>query len=329
MKSLQFGAAGGPIEISAIGCGTGEIGGLIGKRDSFAILDYYTERGGTLIDTAKVYGSWHVADRPLSEEMIGQWMQLRGNRHKLTISTKGAHPLASNAERTPRVTPQAIAGDIEDSLFALGTDYIDIYWLHRDDVTQPVGPIMEALNDAIRAGKIRAIGASNWTTARIGEANAYAAAHGLAGFAGTQVMWSAAKFEEPVYFDDTLVMMTPADYAWCRANGLAVFAFSSQARGVFVKAPAAGGLANLNEEYRRYFSNAIIEGQIAVAQELAEKYRTTVSAVLLAYINSHDVPSVALAGFSKLSQAQDSLDNPDIALAPEELNRLGWLEIQG
>ncbi len=327
MKTLKFNAAGGPIEISAIVCGTAEIGGNVGKRDSFAILDYYLEQGGTLIDTAKVYGSWHIPDRPLSEEMIGQWMQARGNRRRVVISTKGAHPLWSDMD-TPRVTPGTIAGDIEDSLFALGTDYIDIYWLHRDDVTQSVGPIMEALNRAIREGKIRAIGASNWSVARVGEANAYAAAHGLQGFAGTQVMWSAAKFVEPLNFDDTLVQMSPADYAWYRQEGIAIFAFSSQARGVFVKAPAAGGLSRLSEEYRRYFSNTIIDGQIAYAHKLAEKYRTTPSSILLAYINSHDAASVALAGFSSLAQAKDSLDNTDIALTPEELGRLGWMELQ-
>jgi hypothetical protein len=94
------------------------------------------------------------------------------------------------------------------------------------------------------------------------------------------------------------------------------------------KAPAAGGLANLREEYRRYFSNDIIEDQIAVAYELAEKYRTTPSAILLAYITSHDISAVALAGFSNLAQAKDTLDNTDITLTPEELSRLGWMERQ-
>ena len=264
----------------------------------------------------------------MSEEMIGQWMHLRGNRHDVVISTKGAHPLISDIE-TPRVSPEAILGDIEDSLFALGTDYIDIYWLHRDDVTQPVAGIMEALNKAIRDGKIRALGASNWTTARIKEANAFAAANGIQGFAGTQILWSAAKFEEPLNFDNTLVMMSPADYTFCEQNGITVFAYCSQARGVFRKAPAAGGLANLDEEYRRYFSNDIIEDQIAYADALAKKYCTTPTAILLAYITSHDVPSVALAGFSKLQQAKDSLGNMDITLTPEELKQLGWLELQG
>ncbi len=328
MKHLRYGTAGSAIDISAVACGTAEMGGLVGKRESFAILDYFVEKGGNLIDTAKVYGAWHIADRPLSEEMIGQWMQLRGNRHQVVISTKGAHPLWA-AMNMPRVTPEAIRRDIEDSLFALGTDYIDIYWLHRDDSTQSVGPIMETLNDAIHAGKIRALGASNWTAARIGEANSYAAAHGLQGFAGTQILWSAAKFEEPLNFDRTLVQMSPEDYAWYRENGIAVFAYCSQARGLFRKAPALGGLSRLGEEYRRYFTNDIIEGQIAYAHELAGKYGTTPAAILLAYINSHDIPAVALAGFSSLAQAKDSLDNVDIALAPEELNRLGWMELLG
>lgn len=327
MKYLKYKAAEGTIDISAVACGTVEIGGLVSKRESFAILDYFIEKGGTLIDTAKVYAAWHVAERPLSEEMIGQWMQLRGNRHRLVISTKGAHPLWSDLS-VPRVTPEAIRGDIDDSLFALGTDYIDIYWMHRDDMTKPVGPLVEALNDAIRAGKVRAIGASNWTAARIGEANAYAAAHGLHGFTGTQLLWSAAKFEEPLNFDETLVQMEPDDYEWYGENGITVFAYCSQARGLFRKAPAAGGLSRLGEDYRRYFTNDIIEGQIAYAWELAEKYHTTPHAILLAYICAQRVPSVALAGFSNIAQAKDSLDNVDIDLAPEDLSRLGWLELK-
>lgn len=327
MKYLKYKAAEGTIDISAIACGTAEIGGKVGKRDSFAILDYFTEKGGTLIDTAKVYGAWHIPDRPLSEEMIGQWMLLRGNRHSVVISTKGAHPLWTDLSK-PRVTPEAILGDIEDSLYALGTDYIDIYWLHRDDMSQPVGAIVEALNDAVRQGKVRALGASNWTAARIGEANAYASACGLQGFTGTQIMWSAAKFEEPLNFDDTLVQMSAADYTWCEQNNITVFAYSSQAQGVFRKAPNAGGLKNLSEEYRRYFGNDIVEGQIACAQELAEKYRTTPSSILLAYITSHGVPSAALAGFSNIAQARDTLDNTDITMTQEEMNRLGWIELQ-
>lgn len=327
MKYLEYPAAEGSIRISAIGCGTAEIGGKIGKRQSFAILNYFLERGGTLIDTAKVYASWYVGDRPLSEEMIGQWMSRRGNRHDVVISTKGAHPLISDIG-TPRVTPEAILRDIEDSLFALGTDYIDIYWLHRDDVTQSVERIMAVLNKAIKQGKIRAIGASNWTRVRIDEANAFAAENGMLGFSGTQILWSAAKFEEPLNFDPALVMMFPADYAWCKHSGMTVFAYCAQARGVFTKAPAAGGLANLNETYRRYFNNDMIERQIAYAQELAEKYRTTPSAILLAYITSHDVPAVALAGFSNAAQVIDSLDNTDITLTREEMNRLGWIELR-
>jgi aryl-alcohol dehydrogenase-like predicted oxidoreductase len=77
MRHLKFKAADDAIDISAIACGTAEIGGKVGKHDSFAILDCFLEKGGTLIDTAKVYASWYVGDRPLSEEMIGQWMQLR------------------------------------------------------------------------------------------------------------------------------------------------------------------------------------------------------------------------------------------------------------
>jgi len=325
MKYIKHNTVGGPIDISSIACGTVDIGGKVGKKESFAILDHFVEQGGNLIDTAKVYASWYVGDRPLSEEMIGYWMNVRGNRNDIVISTKGAHQLISDMD-TPRVSAQYILQDIDESLFALGTDYIDIYWLHRDDDTKPVSEIMPALNKAIKAGKLLSIGASNWTPARMDEANAFCANNGLQGFSGMQILWSAAQYVDMLNFDDDLVQITPDIYQWCTQRGMLMFAYASQARGVFRKAPAAGGLANLNETYRRYFTNERIDAQIAYAYELAVKYDTTPSAVLLAYITSQGLPSVALAGFSRLAQAKDSLHDPDVMLTAEERARLGWLE---
>ena len=132
---------------------------------SFALLDAVFEMGGNTLDTAHIYAGGN------SERGIGQWMRSRSNREQVVIISKGCH---HNADRK-RVTPFDLATDLHDSLARLQTDYIDVYLLHRDDPSLPVGPIVEAFNEHWRAGRIRAFGGSNWTHERIQAANDYAA----------------------------------------------------------------------------------------------------------------------------------------------------------
>ena len=135
-----------------------------------ALLDAIYELGGNTFDTARIYSS---------EPPLGRWINERGIRDEVVIIDKGAHPEGDRK----RVTPADISADLAESLGRLGTDYIDLYLLHRDDPDVPVGPIIEALNEHVDAGRIRAFGASNWQHQRIGQANEYAASHGLVPFA--------------------------------------------------------------------------------------------------------------------------------------------------
>ncbi|HEY3417150.1 MAG TPA: aldo/keto reductase, partial [Armatimonadota bacterium] len=135
---------------------------IINQRDweqSVTLLDAAVRHGVTTLDTAHVYAGGD------SERAIGRWMVERGNRAQMVILSKGAHP---NADRA-RVTPFDITADLTDSLTRLKTEYIDIYLLHRDDPSVPVGPIVEVLNEHQRAGRIRAFGGSNWTHQRLQE----------------------------------------------------------------------------------------------------------------------------------------------------------------
>ena len=133
------------------------------QERSFALLDAVFEMGGNTLDTAHIYAGGN------SERGIGQWMRARGNREQVVIISKGCH---HNADRK-RVTPFDLAADLHDSLARLQTDTIDVYLLHRDDPSLPVGPIVEAFNEHWRAGRIRAFGGSNWTHERIQAANDY------------------------------------------------------------------------------------------------------------------------------------------------------------
>src|ERR1700722_8174619 len=152
--------------------------------DMHELYRVYCEAGVNFFDTAHCYACWVPNGNGCSERSLGECLRKFGNRGEVVISTKGAHPNQGPVYPRPDdcMTPGVIGSDITESLERLQIDRIDLYTLHRDDLRHPVGEIIETLNAEIARGRLRYIGASNWTVDRIAEANAYAAAHGRQGF---------------------------------------------------------------------------------------------------------------------------------------------------
>lgn len=189
----------------------------------FELLDEFVAHGGTAIDTARCYGE--------SEEVIGRWLEARGHREEIFLITKGGMA----EEGPPRLVVDGFAEkidrDLTESLDHLRTDYIDLYFLHRDAPSFPVGPIVEGLNAELERGRIRAFGGSNWEPRRIDEANEYAAQHGLTGFAAVSNHLSLAVPTGPFY--EGLLWVDPAARRWHVERGIPNFSWASLARGFF------------------------------------------------------------------------------------------------
>ena len=194
-------------------------------EECFDLLDAVFELGGTTFDTAHGYGGGD-ADR-----VLGQWMEARGNRDRVVIVGKGCH---HNIDRR-RVTPYDLASDLMDTLARLRTDHVDLYLLHRDDPSLSVGPIMDALADHQRAGRIRAFGGSNWSPRRIQEANAYAEQHGLPAMRASSPNFSlAVQRQEP--WPECISISGPdgaQDRNWYRLTRMPLLVWSSLAGGFF------------------------------------------------------------------------------------------------
>ena len=190
-----------------------------------AVLDAAVEAGVNAFDTAHVYGG--------SEELLGRWLKGK-DLDKLVIETKGCHPTPL---RPDRVTPACLVKDVETSLRRLGVECLDLFLLHRDSRRAPVGELVETLNDLRKQGKLRAFGGSNWTAARLREANGYAAAHGLEPFTVSSPNFGlACQVRDPWGGGAGCVTLTgkgqEEERAWYRESGTAVLAFSSLARGL-------------------------------------------------------------------------------------------------
>ena len=187
-----------------------------------AVLDEYVRLGGNVIDTARVYEDGD------SERALGAWLERRAElRERLVVVSKGAHPDGARK----RVTPADIEHDLRASVELLHGP-IDLYLLHRDDPSVPVESIVDCLNEHRQAGRIRAFGTSNWTTPRIDEANAYAAANGLEGICISSQHFSLAVQNEE-HWPDTRSANEPAVHEWHVRTQTPLLAWSSLARGYF------------------------------------------------------------------------------------------------
>ena len=222
---MQYGTIPGvPKPVSRLVQGTANTVFDPGKPDqAFALLDLAMEHGINTFDTAHVYGEGN-------ETTLGSWVRTRGVRDQVVILAKGAHPYGHN-----RVTPEDIESDLTESLRRQGDTYFDLYVLHRDDPSVPVGPIVEALDGHKKAGRIGAYGGSNWSWQRIKEANDYAEAHGLTPFAVTSPNYSLAEMYEAPW-DGCLSISGPQGEdarAFYAQSGIAVMPWSSMAGGFF------------------------------------------------------------------------------------------------
>ena len=286
------------LSLSRISLGTAPFGSSIPRQTAFDILDQYLLYGGNLLDTAAVYGLG------LSEKTIGTWMQKRGVRNRVYISTKGAHP--SLPDWKPRVNDAAIRSDIEDSLRNLGTDYIDIYYLHRDDESRPVSEIMPILHRFVCEGKVRHLGASNWTVSRIDEANTFARSNGLSEFSFSQIMWSAAYINKSNVYDQTLVVMDEHEYSGYCHNNIPVMAYSSQAQGLFSHIQQRGYEA-LSDSLLRTYINDGTRDRAEKILALARDTGLSPTAISLGYLLYSKIIAFPIIGVSSLSRLDESM----------------------
>ena len=283
----------------------------------FALLDSVLAAGFTTLDTGHVYGGGE------SERTLGRWIEARGNREQLVIISKSAH---HNIDRK-RVTPFDIASDIHDSLARLRVDYVDLHLLHRDDPSQPVGPIVEALNEHRAAGRIRAFGGSNWRAERIEEANAYADASGLVPFVASSPHFSLAEeFEVP--WEDGVTIAGPGNEqarAWYRETGMPVFAWSSLSGGFFSGRVSRDDTTCMNETCLRAYCREPNFRRLDRVRELANAKGVSVPQLALAWVLNQPLNVFPIVGGATGKEVQSNLKALELTLSQDEQD---WLDLK-
>jgi len=303
-------------QVSQIVMGTMIIG-LKNYDESKALLDDALSLGINTFDCALVYGGGD------SERALGQWMAERCNREQVYIITKGAHP---NRDRA-RVTSFDITSDLMDSLARLKTNYIDLYFLHRDDTSVPVSIIIDVLNEHHKAGRIRAFGGSNWTHQRIAEANAYAKSKGLVPMTASSPNYGLCEQVDDPWGPGCVTISGPKEAAgrqYYLEQNMPVFAYSSLGRGML-----SGRVTRENQ--KELLDNAALKAyahevnfkRLDRARKLAEQKGVSVPQIALAYIVNQPFKVFPIVGAASKQELAEAVAAADIVLSEKECR---WLD---
>ena len=286
-----------------------------------ALLDAVWEHGGRTFDTAHGYGDGAC------ERALGAWLASRGVRDEAVILGKGAHPYDGRV----RVTPEDITSDLHESLERMGVETIDLYLLHRDDPTKPVGPIVDILNEHKRAGRIRRFGGSNWTTARIEAANLYAAQHGLEPFTVSSPNFSLAQ-QRKAPWEGCISVSGEAgasEREWYIANAMPVFPWSSLAGGFF-----SGRFTRTNlNTFTETLDLLAVESycfednfrRLDRAGEVAARHDASVAQVALAWVLHQPMRTFPIVGCRTGAEFAANAAALELTLTPEEV---AWIDLQ-
>ena len=300
------------LEVAPLAFGGNVFGWTIDQPTSFELLDSFVDSGLNLLDTADVYSAWKEGNvGGESETIIGNWFKRSGKRNKIVLATKCGFDGSTDKKN---LSAAHIHKAVDASLKRLQTDHIDLYQAHSDDEKVPLEETLEAFDQLIKMGKVGAIGASNYSAARLKEALKVSDQNSFARFQCLQPeynLYVRASYEDAVE-------------ELCVKENIGVISYFSLARGFLsgkyrteedlaLSARGAGVKAYLNERGFRI---------LAALDKLAQEYSSTPSRIALAWLMARPSITAPIASATNLNQLDDLIASTKIILSPEAVGLL-------
>lgn len=282
------------------------------------IIEGALDCGINAIDTARAYGG--------SEKAIGSWLKHGNRREKIVLISKGCHPSMAFHKR---VSANAAAADLKRSLDALNTNRIDIYLLHRDDESVPVGEIVDFLNRHHEEGRIGAFGGANWSAERISQANKYAAQHGLKGFTVSSPHYSLGRQRRDPWGNGCKTITGDAhiqEREYYQKTQMPILAWSSLCNGVFSGKMTSSEWGKL----QKYFGFNTKWGygcqdnreRLSRCEKMAKEKGATVAQIALAWLLSGTMNAFPIISSSNTARIRENAAAADINLSEQECSYL-------
>lgn len=308
MRTVPLGNTG--VEVSVFCLGTMYFGSSTDATTSYQLLDQYVEAEGSFLDTANIYARWvpgYVGGE--SETLLGRWMRERNARSKLFLASKVGFEMPG-VERGLRASQ--IEEECEKSLKRLGVDTIDLYYAHCDDRNTPVEETMEAFDKLVKAGKVRFIGASNFSAWRLEEARWVSQTHGWPEYCCIQQRYSYVRPKPGGNFDPQVAANEDLlDY--CKTRGITLLAYSPLLRGAYTRS---------DRPFPEQYVGPDTEARLAVLKAVAEEKRATANQIVLAWMIHSEPCVIPLAAASTTDQLRENLGALNITLGVDDMVRL-------
>jgi len=309
-QKRKLGASG--LAVGPLALGGNVFGWTADEPRSFQILDAFAASGLNLIDTADVYSKWAPGHQGgESETIIGKWLKRSGSRGKVIIATKAGMEMGPNRKGLAK---SYILRAAEDSLQRLQTDYIDLYQAHTDDPGTPLEETLEAFAQLIKQGKVRAIGTSNYSAARLSEALRIAEQHGLPSYQSLQPLYNLCDRS------DYETNLEPV----CRKHGFGVITYFSLASGFLTgkyRSEADLSKSARGQAVKKYLNERGFRILLALDQ-VAEQYHSTPARVSLAWLMARPSVTAPIASATSLEQLTDLVEATKLALDPSAVEIL-------
>jgi aryl-alcohol dehydrogenase-like predicted oxidoreductase len=310
MELRELGHSG--LMVSPVCLGGNVFGWTADEKASFAVLDDFTTSGGNFIDTADVYSTWVPGHKGgESEIVLGKWLKSRGNRDKIILATKVGSDMGNGRKG---LKPAYIAQAVEDSLKRLQTDHIDLYQSHRDDTDTPQEETLEAYGKLVKAGKVRAIGASNFAAERLASALAISAKNGLPRYESLQPEYNL--YERAGYETD----LEPL----CRKEKIGVIGYFGLASGFLTgkyRSEADLGKSQRGEDIGQYLNARGFRILDALDQVAAETQATPAQAAI-AWLIARPGVTAPIASATKVEQCRDLVKAMRLKLSAAQIETL-------
>lgn len=306
MEHRQLGQS--VLSVAPLAFGGNVFGWTTDQKTSFALLDHFVERGFNLVDTADVYSKWVPGHKGgESETILGQWLaQGGGRRDRIVLATKVGMPMSETETGLSRAR---IMAAVDASLKRLKTDYIDLYQAHTDDEKTPLEETLGAFNDLVRAGKVRVIGASNYSADRLNTALKISAEKKFARYETLQPLYNLL---ERKAFEDTLLPT-------CATGHVGVIPYSSLASGFLsgkYREEGDLGKSPRGKNLARYLNPRGL-GVLAALDEAGGQLGCTSACVALAWLMKQSTIAAPIASATSIAQLDELLRAVDIVIDDE------------
>ena len=309
MKYVQFGRTG--LQVSQLCLGTMSMGSsawkgwVLDEADSIPLLRRAVEQGINFFDMA----DWYSTGR--NEEVVGRNVLKMSTRDQLVLATKVFYPM-SDDPNDRGLSAKHILASIDRSLSRMGTDHVDLYVIHAFDAITPVEETMEALNDTVRAGKVRYLGASTMYTWQFAKMNHVAAMNGWAPFVNMQCQYNVLYREEERE-------MIP----YCQDQGIAVTTFSPLARGFVARDVSTATARTAHDAYQDFYGDDIDREITRRVHEVAQRRGATPAHVAMAWVAGNANVNIPIVGAAKISHIDVAVEALDVTL---DLSERSYLE---